>query len=60
VRKREKKKCRGSGWSNSKTGSKSLKEGKKIKMKMKKKRKKRSHQFWDSRIAVLVVLMWVL
>jgi hypothetical protein len=31
VRKREKKKGRGGGWSNNKTGSKSLKEGEKNK-----------------------------
>jgi hypothetical protein len=38
VRKREKK-GRVGGWSNSKTGSKSLKEGKKIKIKINKKKK---------------------
>jgi hypothetical protein len=37
VRKREKNKGRGGRWSNSKPGSKSLKEGKKIKLKIKKK-----------------------
>jgi hypothetical protein len=36
-----------------------LKKGKKLKLKFKKK-KKRNHQFWNSRIAVLVVLMLVL